>query len=355
MYVTLGRRTCRVDAALPRPVSVYQLQKGLDSVRSLDDRGLDHLVTGLRALGGMDGRRFVLRLTDLHVSEYLIYDGKKLSTRRDEVESPVLGLSLEVTHSSPWGWGALVDVVATERRAREASVLTVKSFGVPYELQLDGSSIDLFLAESSNWFSVPVSWDYFEYEQGIELPYFLRESERVYPRVSAFWRVVYHYQIEHKTLRLSPQPTEFYKSSSLHWLRDGVIVKEERLPGPQSPFSLELYVDATDCASDLGGLELRRTEQFLAKRNWVNQLLKDIALAVRRRQDELSDIPGPVLGGWNTLVLTTTYLPIAGSVKYKESGPVADLMNQHPGLRKNLLKAIKTSDCRFQHLELGSL
>jgi hypothetical protein len=114
-------------------------------------------------------------------------------------------------------------------------------------------------------------------------------------------------------------------------------------------------VDATDCPSDLGGLELRRTQQFQAKREWVDLLLKDIAGAVHRRQDQLTDLPGPVLGGWNTLVVTTTYLPIAGSVNYKKSGPVADLMNQHPGLRKKLIKAIRKTDCGFRHLGIESL
>lgn len=31
----------------------------------------------------------------------------------------MVGLSFEVTHSSPRGWGALVDIVAANRRARE--------------------------------------------------------------------------------------------------------------------------------------------------------------------------------------------------------------------------------------------
>ena len=367
--VRVSRRVWRIDMKIPSPLAVYQLQKGLDSVEPLKDPALDHLVTGLRALGGVEGRRFALTLVGLDGTEYLLWNGEKLSSRREQVESQDSHLALEITSSSPHLWGKLVDIVSVENRAAEASLLTEKAFTVPLALKVDGRHPNFSHFEKPKWFSQPLVWDFASHEDGCRLPFiFLHqlrtsvvgrartlaktEIEQGRSKVSAFWCITYNYQLEHKILRLNPTPTPQGANSYLHWIKDGVIVKTETLLGRKGGFALELFVDARDCPADLGGLNLRRSETFLNKRQWVENLLEHITKSAVEQVREGKKLWGRVLGGWDTLVATTSYLPLTGTVTYQKPGMVGTTLNSLPGFRKSLLKTIKSHHLDFTDLKL---
>ena len=164
---------------------------------------------------------------------------------------------------------------------------------------------------------------------------------------SAFWNLTYNYTLNHKILRLSPEPEEQLRVSRVYWLRDGVIVKRTELR-PTMPFTLNLFVDCKDCAADLGGLNLRETPEFQAKREWVVELLDSIGKTAGSRILALKALQGKSLGGWDTLVATTSHLPLSGTVNYSGPGFVATTLNAHPGFRKKLLAKIKAAARTWQ-------
>lgn len=367
--VSVSRRVWRLDMKLPSDIAVYQLQKGLDSVEPLKDPALDHLVTGLRALGGMEGRRFALTLVGLDCTEYLFWNGEMLSSRREQVDSPNSFLSLEITSSSPHLWGKLVDIVSVQNRAAEASILTEKAFTVPLALKVDGRYPHFSHFEKPKWFSQPVVWDFASYEDGLRLPFIFldqlqqslagrsqtlakTEIQEGRSKASAFWCITYNYQLEHKILRFNPTPTPQGGNSYLHWIKDGVIVKTETLLGRKGGFTLELFVDARDCPGDLGGLNLRRSQEFLNKRKWVKKLLEPITESAKQQIREGTNLWGRVLGGWDTLVATTSHLPVTGTVTYQKPAMVGSTLNSLPGFRKSLLKTIKSHHLDFTDLQL---
>jgi hypothetical protein len=338
MDVKVGRRVTSVQMELPAPLSVIQLQQGLDSVDPLPSPFLDHLVTGLRALGGVDSRVFVLNLKSPDVSEFLLWDGEKLSARQEEQRSPRATLTLEVSSKGGSIWN--MDWKSRQSRIGEIHALGSRAFIAPLELRVDGRLLTYDHLDQPGYFVQPLLWDFAPFEGGTDLPFFMKPEPTDTVLVSAFWNLSYNYSLKHKILRLSPEPKDEDRTSRVYWTKDGVIVKINELR-PSWPFTINLFVDCRDCPADLGGLNLRETETFIAKRNWVEGLLVDISHRAKNSLLEMSELEGSTLGGWDTFVATMSHLPLSGTVKYDESGYIANTLNAHPGFRKKLLARIK--------------
>ena len=337
--VCIRRRTTRVAIPLLEPISVSDLRSGLDSVNPLADPTLDNLVTGLRAIGGAAGRKFALRLVGPEATESLYFDGERLSLEREEVESFVTVLILEVTISISGAIGQVLNSLAAERRAGEATALATRAFTVPYSLTLDGRELGFETLAKPKSFQQHLQWDFAAAQDGMALPRFLHPTPGA--RASAFWRISYHYRLVHKVWRLSAEPLGLPSPSTLFWLRDGVIVKEETISGPFGPFAVDLYVDAHGCPADLGGLNLRQSEQVAQKRAMLRQLLPSIVKSMRERILSLDKLPGLTLGGWDAFVTMTSYVPLSASLTYDRPGMVTNKLNAHPRFRKKLLAEVK--------------
>jgi hypothetical protein len=365
--VSFGRRVSRVQLELPHPISVGQIQKGLGSVEPLDDPALESLVTALRAAGAMSGRRFVLELISPERVEHLFWDGERLSFKESNKSSDRTSLVLEITSSGPSGWSAMVDVLGVSRRAEELELLSKQAFTVPFPLVLDGRMAELDYFQLPDKFQQPILCDFTFHEAGFALPHLIvnlvrntfegeagtkirQKYSQVAWRASAFWNLSYNYSLEHKVLRLSPGPVRASGKSHLHWLRDGVIVDRERLHSDGMEFSLDLFVDGSDCEADLGGLKLRRTPHFENKRAWVRELLKHIVTTTNKQLPTATRLTGRAMGGWDSVVMGTTYLPINRSVKYPKPTTVSKSLSETTGFRKKLLRQIRQE--RLAPLEL---
>ena len=348
LEVKVGRRVSVLKMHVPAEISVIQLQKGLDSITTLPEPGPDHLVTALRALGGIKDRMFGLTLRRADCNEYLLWDGAKLATKKD---TNYLGVSsgtlvvLEVSVKTGEFWRR--EAGAITHRTGEIHTLGTRAFIAPFHLTVDGRSLSYEHLDEASLFVQPLLWDYAPYEGGAFLPYFMT----VYPDrkipASAFWNLTYNYTLNHKILRPSPEPEEELRASRVYWVKDGVIVKRTELR-PRMPFTLNLFVDCRDCAADLGGLNLRETPEFQAKREWVVTLLDSIGKTAGARVLALRELEGKSLGGWDTLVATTSHLPLSGTVKYSGPGFVANTLNAHPGFRKKLLAKVKAAARSWQ-------
>ena len=346
--VKVGRRVSTLTFYVSSEISVIQLQKGLDSVSPLPEPGPDHLVTALRALGGIKDRLFVLTLKREECNEYLLWDGAKLSTKKDKSYGSIASgtmVILEVSAKTGDFWRR--EVGAITYRTGEIFTLGSRAFVAPLLLQVDGRSLSYEHLDEARFFVQPLLWDYASYEHGAELPFFMNKIAPKKTRASAFWNLTYNYTLNHKILRLSPEPEEQLRTSRVYWVKDGVIVKRTELR-PVMPFTLNLFVDCRDCAADLGGLNLRETPEFKAKREWVITLLDSIGQAASQKILGLRELEGKSLGGWDTLVATTSHLPISGTVKYSGPGFVANTLNAHPGFRKKLLAKVKKAASNWQ-------
>jgi hypothetical protein len=348
LEVKVGRRVSALKMHVPAEISVLQLQRGLDSIATLPEPGPDHLVTALRALGGIKDRMFGLTLGRADCNEYLMWDGEKLSTRKDKnylgVSSGTVVL-LEVSVKTGDFWRR--EAGAITHRTGEIYTLGSRAFVAPLQLTVDGRSLSYEHLDEASFFVQPLLWDYAPYEHGAYLPHFMTVySDRKIP-ASAFWNLTYNYTLQHKVLRLSPEPEEKLRVSRVYWTKDGVIVKRTELR-PMMPFTINLFVDCRDCPADLGGLNLRETPEFQAKREWVVTLLDSIGKSAGSRILALKELEGKSLGGWDTVVATTSHLPLSGAVRYTGPGFVANTLNAHPGFRKKLLAKVKAAARSWQ-------
>ena len=337
--VSIRRRTTRVAIPLQVPITVSDLRTGLDSVTPLADPALNNLVTGLRAIGGARERKFALHLSGPESIESLYFDGERLSAESKTAPSGVIALVLEVTMSISEVVGQTFNSLASRSRADEATALTTRAFTVPYCLTLDRRQLGFDSLASPRIFQQHLLWDFAPLPDGMRLPPFLKPTPGV--RASAFWQISYHYQLFHKIFHLSAEPSVYSSPSTLFWLRDGVIVSQEKIVGPSGSFVLSLYVDANGCPVDLGGLNLRQSRELKEKRAMLRHLSKTIITSARERIASLDKLSGLALGGWDAFVTGASHLPLNHSMSYDRPGLIANKLNAHPGFRRKLLKEIK--------------
>ena len=332
-------RVTRVAIELPSPVRLETLQRGLASVDALPDRGLDHLVTALRAVGGVVGRKFALRLLEPGQTEILLFDGDRVTTERQQTALSVTGLILEVTTVTPGALGALVDTLGLHRRAGEGLCLANRAFTAPVQVKLDGRILERPEPEKPRCFTQHLLWDFSSSEVGMRPPVFLPAAAGA--RVSAFWELAFNFTLAHTPMRLTPDPVDYAAPSTLYWLRDGVVVGEEPLKGRENAFALSLHVDATDCEADLGGLNIRHSDQFVAKKRWVQELLAQLDKKVQADILKLVNLQGPVLGGLKGLLAVASHMPFGSRLDYRKPSFIANSFTRHPSFRKKLLQHVQ--------------
>lgn len=359
--IAFGRTSIHLQLTLRKPVSFSQIRGGLGTVKSLEDPALEHLVTGLRALGGRGDRKFALRLMQPDCSEYLLWDGQNLSARFEEGRPPFPGLHLEV-RSSKGLLGKLVDAFQVSLRTNEGTVLKENGFTVPFPLLVDGSCATFQHEHPPKGFCQPVVWDCLPDEKGPILPRFFRDEQRTSAdpsyslqtpvHASVFWCVHYHYVLEHKPFKPAPRSKPVYCPSSLHFLKDGVVVRTDRFSVGMMGYSLELFVDASDCPTDLGGLNLRQTREYLSLRYAVTQMLEELTRKTGEQLQTCRKLWGKTLGSWESFVTMTSHLPLSGSVHYTTPGILSNRLNALPRFRRHLLRRLKNDPPDLTNLKL---
>jgi hypothetical protein len=356
---TLDAKVCRLHMDLPRPLDVSALIQGLGTVGTLKDAALDHLVTGLRALGGTEGRRFGLELNTNDSVLYLLWDGGQLVTKAVEQRSDSHFLSLEVTTSNPSTWSRIVDIVAGGGRVNEPKLLAQQACTVPFDFQVNDGDLR-FSQDKPLGFVQPVLCDFLEQGDGIRLPHtfdrWAAYRTRSGPtRTSGYWLINYHYSLVHRALRWSPDPAPLRCRSRVHYLKDGIIVESEAFEGSVEPFSLDLFLDTAECPTDLGGLSLRRSEPFLRRRRTATDLLRCIDEKVKDMRGSIERLPGQTLEGWDAFLYSAAQLPMNGTLTYRGPGLVSTKLTWLPGFRSKLLQKIQKTPFDLSKLSLGQL
>jgi hypothetical protein len=355
MQVSIRRGYCQVRVSLRAPVHLEDFGSALSSTKSLTDRALNHLVTALRAIGGMTERRFALELSSGNYRDYLLWDGQQLSTTQKEGENKGPELCLEVALPNRGALETMAQALGSVLREGEAKVLMEQAYSAPLAIKLGKYQIEQFRRDSIELWFETLFWDSLRSQNGIRLPPYLNRVSNSGTTVSAYWCVNYYYELLHKQLAPSPTPKPLYRSSIVHWLRDGVVVKKELLKGAGSPYSLDLYVDATELPTDLGGLSFRLCDEFVRKRVWVQQLLKLIAQKTPERIQSFEKLSGVELSAWEATVTSTKLLPLNSPVCYKSRTRTAQKLQCLPGFRKKLLQSVKAGPFPFGSLGLNKM
>lgn len=372
MDFEFGRNLTKVHATFPKPISVYQFQKGLDQFEPLEDRGLEHLVVGLRALGSYENRRFALKLSGPEGTEFLIWDGSKLKASHTPEQSRTATFTLEVTGAKWTNW---FDPSALATRSQESKYLFNRAFTAPFPLKVDGVLLKGRQLRVTRHLSEAVWTDYAPEEAGFGLPMafkgLIQESpknsrspevwkvagSRPRPRVSACWDVLYHYGIDQGLLSVFPRPVVVVAQSELHWLMDGVVIESEPLTdlsGKRSPFSLQIFVDASECPTDIGGLKFRLTEGFQQRRHWVVEFFDWLGSLAKEVLPTIENLTGYTASFGQSLSKGLTHMPLNGKMQYRGAGVVANSLRESKSVRQALLRAIQQGQSGFEDLRFES-
>lgn len=364
LHFVFDRKITRISGRLPRPLALPDFQRGLDNFEPLEDRALEALVVAIRALGSFSDRKFVVQLSGTDQVQYLTWDGGKLSATSRSESTGELSFCIEATSSNPASW---LNFQAMNRRAQEAQYLYTQAIPAPCEITVDGRRLKgdplrtaRGLAEvvwtdfclSDNGFPLPAAFDSLfttspHNSRTPEIEEILRAPERA--RISAFWDVTLHYKIVHGMLSVFPKPVALDTDSKLHWVLDGIVVSSEPLVGTRTPFSLQLFVDASGCPTDIGGHRFRDSEEFEKRRIWVMELIAWIGKEGERLLPSVLKLPGTDTTVWNSLSAGLTHMPLNHAMEYF-SGAVANSLRETRSVRSALLEQI-----RFGWVGIGNL
>lgn len=362
------RRVTRVSSTLSRQLFFHEFHKGLDRFDPLPDRALEHLVVALRALGGFASRRFALSLSGPDGTELLTWDGTKLHAGSSTEVTDYPAFHLEVTSSDRSMLTALVDPLATNRRAQEAKFLREQGHTTPCLLRVDGVREVGRTLLTTRSFAEPIWLDFLPSQEGGILPANLAPLLRAVPlnsrtaelqnqftdsqkpRFSAYWYVSFHYFLEHQMLSVRPQFRPLTPEKRLHWVSDGVVVSSEMLIGSKSPFSLRLFVDASDCPTDIGGLKFRDSPPFQKKREMISKLVEEIDERAARVLPTIRELAGEQVGLWSSIRTGLAHMPINHSMQYKDSGMAANALRSTSFVRKAILERVRVGKIGFENL-----
>lgn len=288
----------KVDASFfvfepAEPLTVQELQAAILGSVQAAVPALEHLASGLRAVGFGDKRHFTLALEADGWQYLLWWDGKQLM-RRDQqgvaVERPRLRLG--VAYPRDDRGRRIGGLMRGERAGEEYLELVRHACACPIPLRVDGRRLDNLerykekgglktfssLLLCLAWSDQPQSGVAFGLPQGLP-----SEGEGWRPTdkftdkrpfkvvadsgadgVKSLWRLDYHYRIEsHRSKYKSFQFNSVPEWSMVRWLKDGVVVHQEMLKtlGPTA-VTLTAYLCADDLPTDLSGLQLRQSEQM---------------------------------------------------------------------------------------------
>ena len=265
------------------PISFEEVWAGFSGAEASDNRTLNHLFQGLRSVGVGQKRGFTIRFLEPDQSRKVVWDGSELRVGEDSAGHQNLQILEIGISSSPSDHGSLVT---------EAQVLVERAKLCPIPLWLDGRRIDQITApkpaKKDHYCSylalgaVPHSrgelqamtlpdtfhrkfskWrlsDRFTDDRPLAV---LSHSEA---QSDFLWQLDYGFKIDqwagkHQKFAFSGVP----KPSQVHWLIDGVICSSEPIPSLSSPVSVQIFMEASDLATDISGFAFRFETQELRK------------------------------------------------------------------------------------------
>lgn len=359
------RRVTRVTGRLPRQIALHEFQKGLDRFEPLENRAFEYLVVALRALGSFPARKFAFQLSGPDDTQYLIWDGKKLNATSRPEKAEEAMFCLEATSSRAASW---LNPEVLSVRARETKYLYDQALPAPFMLAVDGMRLTGRKLRTVRGLAEPVWADFVPREKGFPLPRTFDDLFRTAPlnarspeiqtalsisdrlNVSAFWDVVLPYKIEHGMLSLFPKPVPLLSESKLHWVMDGIVVDSEPLSGSNTPFNLQLFVDASGCPTDIGGHKFRESQAFEERRKWSMELIAWIGEQAKRVLPSVVRLTGETATMWNSLTTALTHMPINQKMEYQDSGVIANSLSETRAVRKALLERIRSGQTGLENL-----
>lgn len=365
-------RSTQISFQAPYPVDLDLFERYLlVTGPQRDDRGLDDLTSGLRAVGmGEQQRDWVAKLTVGANESFLSCVEGQLTSQRFQLESPgpeevteiALGIAYPANESGKLG-GLIRFGEAVQN---EHSALLLKTRLSPVPLFLDGERLDnvrepnfasalqqrIFLGINActqqGWPSMPVPAGLVPAKSPAEMKAFFSNEPFFVPHLPLDGRATsvqrWHYNYSRREqpgkgqsfLQAVPTP------SRVHLVRRGVVVGSKSV-GVVHPISADIFLSADHLRSDLSGLQvIPGTEEAEIAKKGMRQSLGYLSHV----QDLLSEIKSrplsrdlAVYGGIGALALLSPWFALKAV-----AGTVSGVM---------LYKAAKTdrrvlSDCREQ-------
>ncbi len=337
-------------------MAAADLQQALVSVERPSVRFLDHLATGLRAVGFGDRRAFTLAYEEGRHQTLFGWYGEELiggQENLDESVPPTVRLGVAFPEDDP---GRIMGMRSGQRSSDEYLELVRNACACPIPVTVDGRRIDrLGLAHEKwqdwkqltlliDWASSPgTALPEFDLPAGLpqqsgwrptdrftdERPFQLGAQSRAKP-VQVLWRVSYSYKVvshrgKHKSFefRSIPRPSE------VCWLKDGVIVDRRKLLERHLATSMQLFLSAEDLEADLSGLTLREDPELEARVQKARQATVSGLRRLRGALESYQPLPfathAALWGGFGLFMVAT--LPTAGKALLGAGATLALLMS----------------------------
>lgn len=277
LKVYQGKHDASFYFEVPSSWALEQVEDAFFDPHAPVDTSLRHLACGLWAVALNQRRAFELRLPADRTR--LIWDGQRLDRLRLD-ESPRVQPSLTISHKNEEVGGSLSNIKVARQIADANKALADNAYTCPIPLGLEGRRIDAFqhcpthgLRPRSHPYALrrctaelpgfPVPQKTFWYFSGdevqVEKPSRLKalslplcDRSEPYGTAEVVYLVTYHCDYQRE---------ELSHPSVCHWVKDGVVVDQQRLAVPEGPHSVAMFLSAQGLAADLTTLHLRDSEE----------------------------------------------------------------------------------------------
>lgn len=284
------RQDARVTLILFQPrerFTVDDLQSALMTTNICENRSLEHLSVALRAAGFGESRPFTLALEGDGWQHLLGWDGKQLSRRSvEDPEAREFLIRLGVAYPRDEQGRTLG--IRSGKAVAEYQELVNSANICPIPLKVDGRRLDTSVTPRGHSIHayktslLCLGWGAQSDCPILPLPAALPEEDKSWRPTDRFtdkrpfrraarsrgdqatmlYRVEYHYRIEsyrgkHKSFTFHGVPL----ASSCRWVKDGVVVDEQRIDQlTTNAVNLVLYLSADGLGSDISGFKLRDSD-----------------------------------------------------------------------------------------------
>lgn len=291
--------------AFPSKLGVKRIESAFSDPYPQPEPALNHLITGLRAVGLNEKRPFML---ETPAGRSLIWDGQQMT--RGECGVPPETFRLEVSMRSLEDEPKLFmryQKQAARRHAEVTRILSERAFACPIPLELDGRRLDalelspghgygprsqplaLMVCSSPKLEPLPIPdgtrtrvyWSRYPIYQPV------RDSAALTPKLPSEVQVAIlvslHTQLHQE--KNSPRWEPATGRSHCYWVLDGVLVDQKPLEEAAAACSVGCFLNAEGLKTDLSSLTLRDSPMARARLKVARSLVKESLESFRWDQE----------------------------------------------------------------------
>lgn len=291
---TLTAATNEFTFAFPPKLGVPRIESAFSDPYPQPETALNHLITGLRAVGLNEKRPFRL---ETPAGQALSWDGQRM-VRGDCRPAPE-SFRLEVSTRSLDDEGGLFGMYrqrGPQRNADVTNALSERAFPCPISLELDGRRLDalelspghgygprsqpmgLMACSSPELTPIPLPqgtrskryWSRFPVYYPLQVSASL--TPELEPEVGVAFLVSLHYELDRDRNTQLWEPSK--GRSRCYWVLDGVVVDEKPLEERPATCSVGCFLSAVGLKTDLSSLTLRDSQEAQARLDTARSLIR---------------------------------------------------------------------------------